>query len=230
MIAPFEPSVSTLGSIPRLGQELLAERACSRAGLAEEPGPRGQLLDRDPAAPGQRVAGGGHDHELVVREVHPHEPVVVRDAAGDRHVHVVVEHPLEDQLAVPHVQADLEVGPALAERLDQLRHQVLARGRDRADPQRVRPRLLRLTRHAGPLREQAEHVARIGRVRGARGCRTHGAPEPLGQLNAQLPLERRHRSGHRRLRDHQLLRGSGNRPAPHDGEEGNELRKRHRHA
>ena len=128
---------------------------------------------RASGSPGRR-----DQHELVVGEVHTVEAVVVRDAPRDRHVHLVVEHALEHDLAVPHVERDLHLGPALAEGLDQLRHEVLPRGRHGADAQRVRPRLLRLARRPRSLRQQPEHVARVGRIRLTRRRRPHGPARP----------------------------------------------------
>jgi hypothetical protein len=200
LIAPFEPSVRTFGSMPRL------------APLCE------------------RVARRGDEHELVVGELPPREPVVVRDAPGDRHVHRVVEHAPEHHLAVAHLEADLHVRMALAKGLDQLRDEVLAGRRDGADAERGRLLLGGLPRRPDALLEQAEHVGGVGDVgrtarRGAQ--RSAGA---LGQANAELALEGRHRGRDGRLGDHELLGGGGDRAAAYDGQEGDQLGKSHGHA
>jgi hypothetical protein len=79
----------------------------------------------------------------------------------------VVRQALEDVGAIADVEADLEVGEALAEPLDERRQQELAGGRDRADAQRAVAALGRLARGAGALLEQPEDVGGVRRIGGA---------------------------------------------------------------
>jgi hypothetical protein len=160
----------------------------------------------------------------------PTEPVVVRYAPRDRDVGAVVEEPREDLGAVADVKRDVELGVRVAERADQRRHEMVAGRRDRADPQRRAAALGRLARRPLALLEQPQHVRRIRRERRAPIRRPQTAPVTLDQLDAHLALQRRDRRGNRRLRDEQLVGGSGHRPAAHHGQERRQLRQRDGHA
>ena len=78
-------------------------------------------------------------------------------------------------------------------------------------------------RDLGALLEQADHVGGVARVLAPGGGGPHAAPGALGQLHAQLALERGDGGADARLRDVQLLRRRGHRAVPHDREEGGEL-------
>ena len=110
------------------------------------------------------------------------QPLVVGHAAGDRDVRPVVEQPGEDLAAVADVQVDVELGVRVAERADELRDDVVARRRHRADAQRRalarRPPRAPRARPARAARARAPRTARTPRPRrsaAARGRRARAA-------------------------------------------------------
>ena len=64
-----------------VGEVVLAQDPRARPGLADEPRPSRELLHRDPAALGQRVARRGDEHPLVVHERAADEAAVLRRRA-----------------------------------------------------------------------------------------------------------------------------------------------------
>ena len=227
-MAPLEPRVRTGGCRSCAGEELLGHRARARALLAQQPRARSELLHAHAARLRERVVRRRDDDDRVVQEALGHEAVVGRPAS-DGDVRPVRAQPLEDALAVAHVDAERDLRMAPMERLHELRGDVLAGGRHRADPQLGDRAVRGLARSACALIEQADDV---GRVRGedlARGARAHVAAHPLGQLDPQLAGERRDGGRHRRLGHDELLRGRGHRAGPDDRQEAAQLRDCHSH-
>ena len=94
----------------------------------------------------------------------------------------------EHLLAVADVDADLERGPALAERAHERRQQVLPGGGDGRDPQ-VSPGPARhLRRRLGALPEEGQDVGRVPRVGDAGRRRGDAATRALGELHPNLAL------------------------------------------
>jgi hypothetical protein len=126
-------------------------------------------------------------------------------------------------LAVGDAEADVQLGPVLAKVLDQGGHEVLAGGENG----RKTKALIGASRHApsdlGALLEEADHMARVAGVLPTRRGGPHIAPGALGQLDAELALERGDRGADARLRDVELLRGRGHRAMPHDSEKRGQL-------
>ena len=77
--------------------------------------------------------------------------------------------------------------------------------------------------HARGRCVRAHHILRVRREGSARFRQPDASPGPLEQLTAELPAERRDRGGHRRLGDHELVRGGSHRAAPNDREERRQL-------
>jgi hypothetical protein len=102
---------------------------------------------------GQRVAGGGDEGEVVVGEGDRLEVRLVGSTAADHEVDLVSGERAKDLLAIGDAEADVQLGPVLAEVLDQGGHEVLAGGEDGGEPQA----LLGPRRHTlsdlGPLLE-----------------------------------------------------------------------------
>ena len=117
----------------------------------------------------------------------------------------------------------LQLGAVLAEVLDQGRHEVLAGRENGAEAQPLLSPGGDPPRGLGALLEQADDVAGIAGVLAAGRGGPHIATGALGQLDAQLALERGDGGGHARLRDVELLRGGGDRSVANDGQKGGQL-------
>jgi hypothetical protein len=203
-------------------EELLGHRARTRALLAQQPRARPELLDTHPAALRQRVVRRRDDDNRVVEKALAYDAVLRRPAA-DGDVRPMRAQSLEDALAVAHVDTERDLRMARRERLHELRGDVLAGGRHRADPQLGDRAVRGLARGACALIEQADDVGRIRGEHLARGTRTHVAAHPLGQLDPQLAGERGDGGRHRWLGHDELLRGGGHRARADDGQEAAEL-------
>ena len=185
-----------------LGQQRLARRPGSRAGLPQQPGRTHRV----------RYPGRAHHHQLIAAD-RPHGHVQrPRGAPGYDQVGLVGREQPPHALPVAHLQPEVDARMALAQRRDQYRHDVLACRGHRRDPH---PGVLGVggaSRGGQPLFLQAEDLARVPGEDAAGPGQPEPPPVPFEQRHADLASERGERSRDRRLGDHEPRGGSPHRP------------------
>ena len=160
---------------------------------------------RDRAAAGERVVGRDDQRELVRQERLAGDALVLGRPAGDRDVDLVLEHAVEDGRAVRDLEGEVDLGVQRGEGAQQRRDDELGGGRDGDDPQAAHRDVGGLARRLPALLDQPEHVGGVRPERLAGRGQPDPAPDALGQVDAELARERRHRSRDRRLGDVELL-------------------------
>ena len=118
---------------------------------------------------------------------------------------------------------------ALAEGAHERRDEGLRGGRDGGQAQAAVREVRGLAGGAAALLEQPDDVGGERGERGAGGGRADAAPLALGDGRAELARQRGDGGGDRRLRDDELVGGSGHRAAAHDREKASKLRQSYRH-
>ena len=185
LIAPLDPSVSVCGSSPA------EARNSSLTTRVPEPGSRSSQTRRSSSTASTAAPPACGSSGAVMR-TKSLAKIAVDSMRGARDVGAVVEHEVEDLLAVAdgERQADGVVG--LRERPHHRRDERLGSGRDGREAQAAIGEVGRLAGGAAAVLEQANDVRRERGERSSGGCGADAAALALRDGRSELARQRRH--------------------------------------
>jgi len=205
---------------------VLHRGARARSRLADDEAFPRQGFERDAVAAGERMVGGGDDHERVAREGFRRSVELARRPAHDHQVELVRTEELHDLLAVGDGELDRHFRVGRRECRKQCRGEILRRAH-RAQLQHAALQSPHGGERLAGFPQQLRDLSRVAQELHAGGREADLAPELLEERHADFLLEEADLLRDGGLRQMQLLRRAGEGEMPRHGREHPHLSERY---